>query len=162
METEQCERDQQLGEGEPCLTAEVIHSEFQQLSSSFAETYPDANTPGFVLDVPDNFIKKYIFRSKSKINLKEYEMVTVIIPEVRWLFCLIPLEIFIATFRHLQRMESNKSGYGLRVWPCAPILAWYLFEHRDHLEGKRVSMECNPLILNPDLSLKVLCIRYWN
>ncbi|ODM94688.1 Methyltransferase-like protein 23 [Orchesella cincta] len=31
-----------------------------------------------------------------------------------------------------------QASYGLYVWPSAPILAWYLYEHRQYLPGKRV------------------------
>ncbi|OXA56726.1 hypothetical protein Fcan01_07170 [Folsomia candida] len=71
---------------------------------SMAETHPDANMPGFVPDVADKFVKKYVFRSKSKTTQGGYDTVTVVIQE---------------------RMMDTKAGHGLRVWACAPILAWY-------------------------------------
>lgn len=49
--------------------------------STLAETHPDAQTPGFVLEVPDTFMKKFIFRSRSKSG-KDYDVITVLIPEV--------------------------------------------------------------------------------
>ena len=61
----------------PVTTSEEISS-----STSFAESHPDANTPGFVLEVPDESAKKFIFRSRSKTKPGEYDVITVIVPEV--------------------------------------------------------------------------------
>lgn len=52
---------------------------------SMAETHPDANMPGFVPDVADKFVKKYVFRSKSKTTQGGYDTVTVVIQEVYYL-----------------------------------------------------------------------------
>jgi len=70
-------------------------------------------SPSFVMT---SSIKKFIFKSKSKREelVSESETLVVIIPE---------------------RMEAS---YGLYVWPSAQILAWYLYEHRQFLPGKKI------------------------
>ncbi|XP_036328531.1 methyltransferase-like protein 23 [Rhagoletis pomonella] len=34
--------------------------------------------------------------------------------------------------------ELLQSGYSFYTWPCAPVLAWFLWERRQNLVGKRV------------------------
>lgn len=35
-------------------------------------------------------------------------------------------------------VELADANYGLYVWPCAPVLAQYIWFYRDHVKGKRV------------------------
>ncbi|XP_039963309.1 histone-arginine methyltransferase METTL23 [Bactrocera neohumeralis] len=38
----------------------------------------------------------------------------------------------------VQIPELLQSGYSFYTWPCAPVLAWFLWENRRNLVGKRV------------------------
>ncbi|XP_011192006.2 histone-arginine methyltransferase METTL23 [Zeugodacus cucurbitae] len=38
----------------------------------------------------------------------------------------------------IQIPELLQSGYSFYTWPCAPVLAWFLWERRRNLVGKRV------------------------
>ncbi|XP_054743448.1 histone-arginine methyltransferase METTL23 [Anastrepha obliqua] len=48
-----------------------------------------------------------------------------------------------ATAEPLEKLEIKipellQSGYSFYTWPCAPVLAWFLWERRRNLVGKRV------------------------
>ncbi len=35
-------------------------------------------------------------------------------------------------------MQHLEGDYGLYTWPCAPMLAQYVYAQREHLEGKSI------------------------
>ncbi|KAL6443822.1 histone-arginine methyltransferase METTL23 isoform X2 [Cataglyphis hispanica] len=63
-------------------------------------------------------VKKYVFKSRKTQNCAQgdegEESLEILIPEL---------------------LQANYSFY---TWPCARVLAWYLWEHRENLLGKRV------------------------
>ncbi|XP_055851478.1 histone-arginine methyltransferase METTL23 [Episyrphus balteatus] len=61
-------------------------------------------------------LKKFVFTNVTQANQG--------IPPEKSLEILIP--------------ELLQSGYSFYTWPCAPILAWFLWERRHSLVGKRV------------------------
>ncbi|KAK6643077.1 hypothetical protein RUM43_004580 [Polyplax serrata] len=67
-------------------------------------------------DTPDashsEHIKRFVFTEKSE--KEDRVSVEVVIP------------------------EKLQASYSFYTWPCAPYLAWYLFEHRTELEGKHI------------------------
>ncbi|CAL8069029.1 unnamed protein product [Orchesella dallaii] len=79
------------------------------------------------MELPLNPVKRFVFRSRKQL---EHDPVGILPassespPELEVLEVIVP-----------ERMQAS---YGLYVWPSAPILAWYLFENRHHLPGKRV------------------------
>ncbi|XP_025992135.1 methyltransferase-like protein 23 isoform X2 [Solenopsis invicta] len=59
-------------------------------------------------------VKRFVFRSRKTQGDEREESLEILIPEL---------------------LQPNYSFY---TWPCAPVLAWYLWEHRENLAGKRV------------------------
>ncbi|KAL1131166.1 hypothetical protein AAG570_012403 [Ranatra chinensis] len=58
-------------------------------------------------------IKKFLFKTKSSGN-NESEYLEILIP------------------------EQLQASYSFYTWPSAPILAWFLWEHRSELPGKHI------------------------
>ncbi len=50
--------------------------------STLPESHQDFNTSGFISNVSDESVKKYVFRSKSKTVVGVYDTVTIVIREV--------------------------------------------------------------------------------
>ncbi|KAL0116566.1 hypothetical protein PUN28_009901 [Cardiocondyla obscurior] len=67
--------------------------------------------------VPEQ-VKRFVFRSRKTQGCAQdderEESLEILIPEL---------------------LQANYSFY---TWPCAPVLAWYLWEHRENLVGKRI------------------------
>ncbi|KAG5348454.1 MET23 protein, partial [Acromyrmex charruanus] len=68
--------------------------------------------------VPEQVVKRFVFRSRKTQDCAQddehEESLEILIPEL---------------------LQAN---YSFNTWPCAPVLAWYLWEHRENLVGKRV------------------------
>ncbi|XP_014260973.1 methyltransferase-like protein 23 [Cimex lectularius] len=59
-------------------------------------------------------IKKFLFKGKSLKNENEQDVLEVLIPE---------------------KVQASYNSY---TWPSAPILAWFLWQHRSELPGKHI------------------------
>ncbi|ODM90811.1 Methyltransferase-like protein 23, partial [Orchesella cincta] len=81
---------------------------------------------GMIMDPPLNPVKRFVFRSKKRSD----DDSSILRTASRTMSDLDVLEVIVP-----ERMQAS---YGLYVWPSAPILAWYLYEHRQYLPGKRV------------------------
>lgn len=46
-----------------------------------------------------------------------------------------PSKLHSVCFSVLQHLEGD---YGLYTWPCAPILAYYVYTNKDWVKGKKV------------------------
>lgn len=57
--------------------------------------------------------------------------------------------------------EQLAASYGLYLWPCAPVLAWYVWLHQDEIRGKRVLELGSGTALPGLLCAKVGASKVW-
>lgn len=71
-------------------------------------------------EIPEH-IKKFVFTNQKTGNSGDTCSLTETLEKVE-----------------IQIPELLQSGYSFYTWPCAPVLAWFLWESRRNLAGKRV------------------------
>lgn len=58
--------------------------------------------------------------------------------------------LLVPIFLYLKHLEGD---YGLYTWPCAPVLAQYVYSQRSHIVGKKILEVCvnvnRPLDISP-------------
>lgn len=82
-------------------------------------------------------LKRFVFSSKFNTRGEQIEeKLEVVIPEV------LPLlfDLFSARsrFKNDEFLQLLQASYSFYTWPSAPVLAWFLWEHRAEIVGKRV------------------------
>ena len=57
--------------------------------------------------------------------------------------------------------EQLAASYGLYIWPCSPVLAWYIWLHQDKFNGKSVLELGSGTALPGLLCAKMGCKKVW-
>ncbi|XP_020300533.1 methyltransferase-like protein 23 isoform X1 [Pseudomyrmex gracilis] len=94
-------------------------------------------------------VKKFIFTSqRAPDDTKDdnKERLEILIPEVRKevarkhedTYSMIEQFLSNASYRCYVLFKLLEANYSFYTWPCAPVLAWYLWEQRENLAGKRI------------------------